>query len=164
LQLPTRIGLHSGKMLLGHVGAMAHYEYRAVGDIVNTTTRIQGLNKYLGTHILVSEEVLSQLDGFLTRELGKFLFVGKSKPLVIYELICRLDKADRQQGSLCADFAEALGAYRRGSWEEAIERFYGCLKHYDGDGPSLFYITLCEQYKEHPPEESWNGVIRLTKK
>jgi len=164
LQLPTRIGLHSGKMLLGHVGAMAHYEYRAVGDIVNTTTRIQGLNKYLGTHILVSEEVLSQLDGFLTRELGKFLFVGKSKPLVVYELISRLDEADRQQGSLCADFADALGAYRGGAWEEAIERFYGCLKRYGEDGPSLFYITLCAQYKEQPPEESWDGVIRLTKK
>jgi adenylate cyclase len=39
--LPTRIGLHSGQMLLGNVGAMDHYEYRATGDIVNTATRLE---------------------------------------------------------------------------------------------------------------------------
>jgi adenylate cyclase len=65
-QIPTRIGLHSGAMLLGNVGALDHYEYRAVGDIVNTSSRIEGLNKQLGTRILVSEEVLDQLAGLLT--------------------------------------------------------------------------------------------------
>ena len=40
--LPTRIGLHSGRLLLGSVGAIDHYEYRAVGDIVNTATRLEG--------------------------------------------------------------------------------------------------------------------------
>jgi adenylate cyclase len=67
MRLPTRIGLHCGHMLLGSVGAGAHYEYRAVGDIVITATRIEGLNKLLGTRILVSEEGLSQVEGFLTR-------------------------------------------------------------------------------------------------
>jgi adenylate cyclase len=164
MQLPTRIGLHSGKMLLGHVGAITHYEYRAVGDIVNTTSRIQGLNKYLGTQILISEEVLSHLEGLLTRALGKFLFVGKSQPLVVYELIGRLEEVDQQQRSLCTDFAEAMDAYTRQSWDEAMERFDGCLKYYKEDGPSLFYMQLCEQYRENPPGESWNGVVRLMRK
>jgi adenylate cyclase len=44
--LPTRIGLHSGQMLLGSVGAAHHYEYRAVGDIVNTASRIEALGKH----------------------------------------------------------------------------------------------------------------------
>ena len=165
-QIPTRIGVHAGAMLLGNVGALNHYEYRAVGDIVNTASRIEGLNKYLDTRILVSEEVLYQLSGFLTRELGTFLFVGKSQPLVIHELLCRLEEATEQQRRLCALFAEALGAYRRQAWEEAIEKFYDMLTH-DGDkadGPALFYVKLCEQYREHPPVEAWNGVVRLVKK
>jgi adenylate cyclase len=82
----------------------------------------------------------------------------------VYELICRIDEATQQQIGLCADFAAALGAYRAGAWEEAIARFYGCLKHESEDGPSHFCITLCEEYKEQPPEEAWNGVVRLTKK
>ena len=50
--LPTRVGLESGEMLLGNIGAEQRYEYRAVGDIVNTASRIQGLNQMLGTRVL----------------------------------------------------------------------------------------------------------------
>jgi adenylate cyclase len=153
-------------MLLGNVGALDHYEYRAVGDIVNTASRVQGLNKYLGTQILVSEEVLHQLDGFLTRELGTFLFAGKSQPLVVHELLCRIEESNKQHKSLCAIFAEALDAYQRRFWEEAIEKFHEILSSNSSkeDGPSVFYVKLCEQYRERPPEESWKGVVRMVKK
>jgi adenylate cyclase len=164
MRLPTRIGLHCGHMLLGSVGAGAHYEYRAVGDIFITATRLQGLNKYLGTRILVSEDGLSHVEGFLTRELGEFLLVGKSKPLVVYELVCRLGDANSQQRGLCADFAEALAAYRGQRWGEAIEKFEKCIVHYEGDGPSLFYKRLSEQCREAPPGDARDGIVRLTQK
>jgi len=164
LQLPTRIGLHSGQMLLGTIGAIDHYEYRPVGDIVNTASRIEGLNKYLGTRILVSEEVLVQLDGFLPRELGKFLLVGKSTPIVVYELMCRMEESNEQQRSLCGMFAEALSAYRRQSWEETIKILNEFMKIYREDGPSIFYLKLSEEYRENPPGEMWNGLVCLNKK
>lgn len=164
MRLPTRIGLHCGHMLLGSVGAGAHYEYRAVGDIVITATRIEGLNKLLGTRILVSEEGLEQVDGFSTRELGEFLLVGKTKPLVVHELLGRLGEVNGQQRGLCADFAEALAAFRTRCWVEAIEKFEKCIAHYEGDGPSLFYKNLCEQYRENPPGEAWDGLVRVTQK
>ena len=164
LQLPTRIGLHSGHMMLGTIGAINHYEYRPVGDIVNTATRIEGLNKYLGTRILVSEEVVYQLDGFLTREFGKFLLAGKVKPTVVCELICHIEESSEQQRNLCAMFAEALSAYRRQSWEEAIEIFYESLEVCKEDGPSIFYLKLCEKYRENPPGEVWDGLVCLNKK
>lgn len=164
LALPTRIGLNSGQMLLGNIGAINHYEYRPVGDIVNTAARIEGLNKYLGTRILASEEVLDQLDGFLTRKLGEFILLGKSKPTVIYELICPIDESNGRQRSLCAVFAGALDAYRRKSWDEAVEIFRESLKVQKQDGPSLFYLKLCEEHKESPPEEMWNGLVFLDKK
>ncbi len=164
LQLPTRIGLHSGHISLGTIGAIDHYEYRAVGDIVNTASRIEGLNKYLGTRILVSEEVLHNLDGFLTRECGKFLLVGKSQPIAVHELICRMEESNEQQRSLCAMFAEALSAYRRQSLEEAIGIFHTAIRTYADDGPSIFYVKLCEKYRENPPGEMWNDVIWLNKK
>ena len=163
-RLPTRIGLHCGHMLLGSVGAGAHYEYRAVGDIVITATRIEGLNKALGTQILVSEEGLNHVDGFLTRELGEFLLVGKSKPLVVHELLSRLGEANGQQRGVCMDFAKALAAFRTRRWVEAIEQFEKCIAHYGGDGPSSFYKNLCEQYCDNPPGEAWDGIVRLTQK
>jgi adenylate cyclase len=166
MQLPTRVGLHAGSMLLGNIGALDHYEYRAMGDIVNTASRLEGLNKFLGTQILVSADVLHQLEGFLSRELGTFLVAGKSKPLVVHELICRLGESNRQQRSLCGLFAEALGAYRRQEWEEAIEKFSEIISSssHKEDGPSLFYVKLCEQYREKPPGAVWDGVVRMVGK
>ena len=164
LKLPTRVGLHSGNIMLGSMGAMDHYEYHPIGDIVNTSERIQGLNKYLGTRILVSEEVIGQLGGFLTRELGKFLLVGKTKPLSIHELLCRMEEVSDLQRKQCAMFAEVLNAFRRRSWEEAMEGFRELIKGLGKDGPSLFYLRLCERYRENPPEESWDGVVRMAEK
>ncbi|MFC1886027.1 CHASE2 domain-containing protein, partial [Thermodesulfobacteriota bacterium] len=162
-QLPTRIGLHSGNMVLGNIGAIDHYEYRPVGEIVSTVSRIESLNKYLGTRILASEEVLHHLDGFLTRELGNFLLVGKSKPISIYELICRIEESDSQKKILCNLFPEALNAYKRQSWDEAIRILSESVKTCKEDGPSLFYLKICEQYRKNPPE-TWDGVFRLDKK
>lgn len=166
LQLPTRIGLHAGPILLGSIGALDHYEYRAVGDIVNTASRVEGLNKFLGTQILVSEEVLYQLDGFLTRELGTFLLEGKSQPLVVHELLCRTEESNGQQRHLCVMFAEALQAYRRQAWDRAIEQFSAISSSpgWKDDGPSRFYVGLCEQRKANPPETSWHGVVRMVSK
>lgn len=163
-QLPTRIGLHSGRMVLGNIGAINHYEYRAVGDVVNSASRLEGLNKYLGTMILVSKEVLHELDGFLTRRLGEFLLAGKTRPILVYELICRLQESEEEQKALCAIFEEALSAYSNKSWDKAIEKFYECTRIYGKDGPAAFYAILCKKYKEKPPEEMWNGLISLEKK
>ncbi len=164
LQLPTRIGLHSGRMMLGHVGAGDHYEYRAIGDIVNTATRIEGLNKHFGTRILISEEVTSGLDGFLTRKLGTFLLVGKSKPLVIYELICRMEDAGTPQVRASTMFAEALEAYEAQSWNRASETFSAFIREHGDDQAARFYLRSCEQYSVQPPEEAWAGVIHMDKK
>ena len=61
-------------------------------------------------------------------------------------------------------FAEALSAYRRQSWEEAIEIFYESLEVCKEDGPSIFYLKLCEKYRENPPGEVWDGLVCLNKK
>lgn len=164
LQLPTRIGLHTGQILLGNIGAANHYEYRPVGDIVNTATRLEGLNKVLGTSILLSGDVLSQQQGFLTREMGQFLFVGKSRPLAAHELICRAGEADERQKAGCAVFAEALAAFRGQCWEEATGKFRRCIDILGRDKPSDFYIEQCRRLKESPPGESWDGVVRLSEK
>jgi adenylate cyclase len=160
--LATRLGLHSGEILLGSIGAIDHYEYRAVGDIVNSANRIQGLNKVLGTRVLLSQEVLDGIDGFLTREVGTFLLRGKTRPLVIHELAGRRgsveEQAITQRHGL---FAEALTAFRQADWKTAIERFTQLVNTREGDGVSRFYLDLSLRHRQDPPAGDWNGVIRL---
>ncbi|MGA1867264.1 MAG: CHASE2 domain-containing protein [bacterium] len=162
--LTTRIGLHSGPILLGHIGALDHYEYRPVGDIVNTASRIESLNKYLGTRVLVSDEIIHKLDDFLTREVGKFKLKGKKTLIVVHELLCRMHESDEKQRRACAVFAEALDAFRRQLWNEAIEKFHQTIEHLREDNPSQFYIKLCEQYEKETPQGPWEGVVNMEKK
>jgi len=164
LQLPTRIGIHSGFISLGNVGAIDHYEYRPVGDIVNTASRMESLNKQVGTNVLVSEDVLDQLDGFLIRRLGKFVLAGKSNPIAICELICQLDQCNEKQRSLGSVFARALDAYQRQSWKEAMHLFQKTTQIYGQDGPSRFYLKLCENNRSKSLSNEWDGTVYLNSK
>jgi len=164
LKLCTRVGVHAGQIFLGNIGAGDHYEYGPTGDTVNTASRMDGLNKYLGTEILVSEEVIHELDGFLTREVGRFRLKGKAQALVVHELFCRMEESEEKQKKACAIFSEALRAFRRQSWDEARETFHQAIQNSETDGPARFYINLCEQYKKNPPEGAWEGVIPVEEK
>jgi adenylate cyclase len=81
-------------------------------------------------------------------------------------LLCRLEESNTQQKGLCARFAEGLAAYRRQAWQEAIETFseLSSRSSHKGDGPSRFYIKLCEEYREKPPEAAWDGVVHIVSK
>jgi adenylate cyclase len=164
LELPTRIGLHFGNILLGNIGTADHVEYRPIGDAVNTASRIEGLNKYLGTRILVSQEVCSIVHGFQTRDLGMFLLAGKSRPVKVHELVARIEESTSRQRDCCARFKEGIEAFQRQSWDEASRIFNETLKIHEGDGPSLFYLNLCAIYSLSPPGDSWDGVVHMGEK
>jgi adenylate cyclase len=163
--LPTRIGLHAGELTIGAVGAMDHYEYRPTGDVVNTASRVEGFNKYVGTQIAVSDEVIQGLDGLLTRQLGAFRLKGKGKPLGLHELVNRSEQVEQAQREACAIFADGLTAFRNRAWGQARASFQQCIDFTGKDGPSQFYLTLCDQYLKTPPsEEPWDAVVTLEKK
>ena len=164
IALPTRIGLHSGEILLGNIGAAQHFEYRPVGDIVNTATRLEGLNKHLGTRILVSREVISMAGAFLARDLGRFLLVGKSRPVHVFELVNPLVEATPREKDYCASFTEGMELFRRQDWKKATGKFEDTLGIREEDGPSLFYLRLCARYSQIPPGEGWDGVVKMEKK
>ncbi len=164
LKLNTRIGLHYGDMFLGNIGGGDRYQHSVMGDIVNTASRIEGLNKHLGTRVLVSADVVDRLDGLLTRELGSFILKGKTQPIVIHELVCRAGESDDRQRDACAIFAEALAAFRMRSWDEARMRFFRITELLGADKPSSFYVDLCERYKRTPPEGSWDGAVHMDRK
>ena len=120
--LMTRFGVDWGRVTLTMVGSQTHYEYRAVGDTVNTATRIQDLNKKLGTRVLVSEPALEGVEAFLLRDVGYFLLRGKALPVHAFELIGPRESAGQNDLDLCERFAHALAALQNGASAEALER------------------------------------------
>ncbi|MGD9364323.1 MAG: adenylate/guanylate cyclase domain-containing protein [Desulfobacteraceae bacterium] len=162
--LPTRIGLHAGEILLGNIGAMDHFEYRPVGDIVNTASRLEGLNKYLGTRMLASEEIIIPGNACPTRPVGQFVFKGKSKPVRVYEILPENGLSSELQTVMYRLFASGLRAFGHRCWDEADQYFRQALQINPKDGPSQFYLRLCRQYRNTPPEYDWDGAIRLDHK
>jgi adenylate cyclase len=162
-QLPTRIGLHYGVMVIGNVGAVDHYEYRAVGDIVNTTSRIEGLCKYLGIRLLASADVLEGLQGFDSRFVGRFILKGKTVGLPLYEIGAQNIANHSTRTTLWQQFSDALNLFQQGQWAEACEAFAQILEIHADDGPSSFYRHYCEKHQCIPPE-NWQGVIHMQDK
>jgi adenylate cyclase len=157
-RLPTRVGLESGELLLGNIGAEQRYEYRAIGDIVNTAARIQELNRSLGTRVLVSAATLDGTEGLPARAVGTFLLRGKRLPVAVHEPlaagVCALD------GVALAEFAAALAAFRAADWEDAAARFGALVARVPADGPSRYYEALATRYRREPPGD-WTGAVRL---
>ncbi|WP_161539590.1 CHASE2 domain-containing protein [Paramagnetospirillum kuznetsovii] len=81
----TRIGVHTGTALIGNFGSGKRFKYSAVGDSVNTASRVEGLNKYFGSAVCVSETSVAASGMTGLRPLGRFMLKGKSHPLAVNE-------------------------------------------------------------------------------
>jgi adenylate cyclase len=149
-RLPTRIGLHAGWVYVGHAGGGGRFVFGVIGDIANTASRIEDLNKHVGTHLLASATVVDGLDDLLVRPLGDFLLAGKSEPLAVFEILARAAEATAAEADLCGKFGEALQAFRGRAWNDAAERLERLLDDFPGDGPSTFYLARCRQNLEAP--------------
>jgi len=169
--LDIGIGLNSGVASVGNMGSALRYGYTALGDAVNLSSRLEGLNKEYGTHIIVNESTFAaaQNAGFLFRELDLIRVKGKQQPVTIYELYGhRLDL--QQAGALpdaevrIAQFEQARQLYRRRRWSDAQHIFQEVLSRWPDDGPSVVYLKRCQDYLAEEPLPEWDGVFTMTHK
>lgn len=158
--LATRIGLHEGELTLGSLDAGTSSHYRAIGDTVNIASRIQGVNKYLGTRILASHSIAANLDDIVSRPVGRFRVVGRAEPVTLMEIVEPKHCSDAQPNEAHRIFADGLAAFQQGLWPEAIHLFKTALARDANDGPSRFYLQKALEFGELPPLE-WDGVVVL---
>jgi adenylate cyclase len=143
-RLPTRLGLDFGPIALARVGAHEHFEYRPVGEPVNTASRLEQLNKALKTRILVSEAFARGVKGFLFRDLGSFQLRGKRSRIRVRELVGASEACTAREHGLCREFADALAAYEAGVTVEAQRRLQALQARHPDDGPTRYYLQLLQ--------------------
>lgn len=163
--LRTRVGIHSGKVLAGNLGSSYRFDYTMIGDAVNFASRLEALNKYFSTQVLISDAVHQQLgDGFITRQLGEFRVAGKKQSVVIHELLCRCNAEAGEQKWIDV-FEEGLSEFRAGEFNAARASMDRTRELRGGsDGPSEFYLRKIAGLEANGHLENWTGVVEFTEK
>ena len=86
-ELRVGIGLETGMAVVGNVGSERRFDYTALGDTVNVASRLQDLNKELGTVILVGPGTRAAAAGaFAFRDLGPRVLRGRPEADSVFEL------------------------------------------------------------------------------
>ena len=165
MPLFTRIGINSGEMVVGNMGTQKKMNYTIVSNAVNLASRLEGVNKYYKTWILASEStVMKTGDSLLARRLDRIRVAGIHEPVSIYEVLETKADASAAQHELAYFFNEALSLFESGMWKDAEGGFHKVLKVDPGDGPSILYLSRCQQYQLSPPTKNWDGVFNLKEK
>lgn len=161
----VRMGLATGEVVIGTIGSDVTKSYTVIGDVVNIASRLEGINKAYGTHIIIEEATYRFAQNAIeVRELDLLTVAGKSEPIRVYELVCRAGERTPELSELHAIFAAGLAAYRAQDWQSAELRFVECLALKDDDGPSRVFQHRVQALRAAPPSADWDGVWRHTEK
>ena len=164
-RLFVRIGVNTGTVTAGNMGSHKKFQYTVMGDAVNQAARFEPANKDYLTRIIIGESTRREAgDTVEVRLLDKIIVKGKTRPIQIYELLCRKGDLNGSKGEIVKLYEEALKLHWERKWDEALALLGKALELDPEDGPSLLIRDRVRAYGQHPPHEQWQGeYVRETK-
>jgi len=161
-----KIGINSGRALIGNVGSGRHFSFSLMGKEVNFAARLESVPPLYGCNVVVGENVaLLARDKFLLRELDWILVKDARTPMTIYEPIAELDHADDAKRELLASFARALEYYRAGRFADACALWEELVVRYEpAPSPSSIMASRARDFMTQAPAPPWAAINVLKSK
>ncbi len=157
------IGIGSGELIIGNMGSDSIFNYTGIGDTMNLSSRIEGLNKYYKTSIIIDENTHDAVEGrFFTRYLDCVSVKGKQASNKLYELISDLAEIDQESPIFqCVQlYEQALKSLQASDFKASRDLFKQALSLCPQDYPSQLMLSRLDTMDR----ETWDGVWRHTSK
>ncbi len=150
--LDIGVGIATGEAIVGNLGSEQRFDYSAVGDTVNLASRLEGLTRHFGVHLLVNRQSLVEADAnYCAREVGLVKVKGKAQLVPIVDVAGRagngIDPAFYQR------FNRALEHVRNGEASAAVATLRALNREAPDDALVNLYLEKLEEAVDGQPTE-----------
>jgi adenylate cyclase len=160
--LQALMGLCTGEVIAGNIGASQRLNYTVMGDPVNLASRLVAVNKLYGTTILAGEAtMLAARDKVCFRAIDRVRVMGRKGSSAVYEVLAPAGALSERTAKCVNFFERGLRHYWERDFPGALARVEAALKVSPGDNPSLILAKRCREFIASPPGPDWDGVTDL---
>ncbi len=156
--LEFRVGINTGLVQFGNMGSSKKFNYSVIGDAVNFASRLEGANKFYGTHLMLGQTTAEIVrSDFALRKLDVLKVKGKKLPATVFELLGEGAPAAAVRG-LVQRYESAFEKYQSQDWPASERILLEVLQEFPHDGPSTVLLERVRTYRHEPPGQKWDGV------
>lgn len=166
--LETGIGINTGPCAVGNMGSRQRFDYSAIGDAVNLSSRLEGQTKTYGVPILIGEETYRLVPHFAALEVDLIRVKGKQEPVRIYGLLDDEELACTDEFKMWQKaHNDMIENYRAQHFKDAFHWAEKAAQNIDYQAMHTVYELYqkrCRDMIDTSPLDGWDGVYVATSK